>query len=336
MPLNPPAMCGGVCRSAGMGMAELSGLARDPSAVRPGAPRGAPAAPLHAPPHVLRRARLFIDARHGLGNRLRAIASAAAIAEATDRALVIIWEPDHHCGARMTDLFRHPGPVIETPFADLFARRGGIFHNYMEVEPGAAKDAPVLAQDPGGDVYVRSAYPLAGPHRAPARELAFLQALVPVPEVLELVRTVRRPNRVAVHVRMAGGPGHDHLRHEAPDNWTPRDHAEIAAWRARSHASRFVARLDALIADGGAETVFLAADLPDTYALFAGRYGDRVAWLARRHFDRSAEQLRHALADMLLLGAADHFLGSGWSTFSELAVMLSHGVRRIEFSGHDF
>ena len=316
-------------------MAGLSANPRDVGPTLPGRVGGL--RPLAAPAHVLHRPRLFIDARHGLGNRLRAIASAAAIAEATGRELVVVWEPDHHCGARFTDLFRHAGPVIETAFPDLFARLGGVLYNYMEVEPGAAKDAPVLAHEHAGcDVYVRSAYPLVSPHRAPGRERAFLRALVPVAEVLELMRRVRRPNQVSMHVRMAGGPGYEHLSYEAPENWTARGHSEIAAWRARSHATRFAARLDALIAAGRAETVFLAADLPATYAFFADRYGARVAWLARAQFDRSAGQLRFALADALLLGAAGQFLGSGWSTFSEMAVALSHRPLRVELSGRDF
>ena len=293
-----------------------------------------------APAHHLRRPRLFVDARHGLGNRLRAVASAAAIAQATDHALVIVWEPDNHCAARFTELFRHHGAVIDTAFPEVFARTGGQFHTYMEVEPGAAKGAPILADhgaaSRGGDVYVRSAYPLVSPHLDPARARAFLRALVPVAEVTALMRRVRRPNQVGVHVRMASGAGFEHLPHEAPANWPPHRHAEIAAWRARSHARHFIARLDALIAEGAADTVFLAADLPETYALFADRYGDRVAWLARDRFDRSAEELRHALADVLLLAAAPHFLGSGWSSFSDLAVALAQGIRRAEFSGYDF
>ena len=69
--------------------------------------------PLCAPAHVLNRARLFVDVQHGLGNRLRAMASAAVIAEATGRDLHLIWSPDHHCEARISDVLDYDGPVIE-------------------------------------------------------------------------------------------------------------------------------------------------------------------------------------------------------------------------------
>ena len=343
----------------------------------PGARSGARSGPwpgprpasLPAPQGVpgLRRAQLFIDARHGLGNRLRAVASAAAIAAHTGRELVIIWEPDAHCAARFTDLFRYDGPVIETPFPRLFALAGGRLWNYMEIEPGAEKDAPVLADEAPagslaqtaagtgarasgpaasaafdraaagrGDVYVRSAYPLVSPHAAWPAQRAFLQGLRPVPEVAEMLASVAAPSRVSAHVRMASGPGYEHLPWESPAGWTPAGHAKLIAWRAKSHARHFMARLDALVAEGAADTIFLAADLPETYDAFRDRYGARLRCLPRAVHDRSVEQLRHALADMLLLGRAERFLGSTWSSFSDMACRLAPAPLRVEMSGRDF
>ncbi|MBK5928444.1 hypothetical protein [Rhodobaculum claviforme] len=293
-----------------------------------------------APAHHVARPRFFIDARHGLGNRLRAIASAAAIAARTGHELVIVWEPDVHCQARFGDLFRHDGAVIGTAFARLFALTGGRLYNYMEVEPGAQRDAPILAcAGPGAgpqDVYVRSAYPLVSAHRDWPAERAFLHALVPVDAVRARMRAVPVPAQVSAHVRMASGPGYEHLPHESPAGWSAQGHAEIAAWRARSHARHFMARLDTLVAAGAAETIFLAADLPETYAAFRDRYGARLRFLPRTRFDRSADQLRDALADMLLLGRAERFLGSTWSSFSDMAIRLAPQRPVVEMSGRDF
>jgi hypothetical protein len=41
---------------------------------------------------------------------LRALASAASIASASNRELLIVWEPDHHCRARFEDLFEIVAP----------------------------------------------------------------------------------------------------------------------------------------------------------------------------------------------------------------------------------
>jgi hypothetical protein len=282
------------------------------------------------------RERLFIDGQHGLGNRLRAIGSAAAIAAATGRELVIVWQPDAHCDCRFADLFDYPAAVIDESFARAAPALGCDVVNYMTVEPGGTKDAPVLPRA-GRDLYLRSAFVLKHPASGWERENAFLRGLRPVEPVRALVAGVRHPNALAAHVRMEAGPGRDGNAWDRPDgNWTAEDHAAIHHWRERSHFSRFFARIDALAAAGAADTIFVAADLPETYAAFAERYGARLAWLRRDLWDRSAAQLQHALADAILLGHAPRLLASTWSSFSELAMRLAPAAQTVETSGRDF
>jgi hypothetical protein len=302
---------------------------------------------------VAPRPRLFIDAQHGLCNRLRAISSAASIAGGLGYELVVIWVPDHHCACRLQDLIIYPGPVIEEARAAALARQHAArVYNYMEIEPGAVLDAPILPEiapqitsksrphnrptPPPGDVYIRSAYTLVGPHVQLAGEQAFLRRLVPAPAVRALVESVPHPNDVAVHVRMSTGPGFDHLSWESPENWPAERHREMIAWREKSAVQNFAARLDVLVAEGRAERVFLAADLPETYAFFTERYGTRVVALERGLYDRSAAQLQYGLADLILLTAADRFLASTWSSFSDIAQRLARPGRAVEQSGIDF
>ena len=279
--------------------------------------------------------RLFIDAQHGLGNRLRAIGSAGAIARATGRELVVIWEPDHHCEARLTDLFDYDGAVIEQGFADRAAARGATVMNYMEIEQGAAKGAP-LELVTGRDAYLRSAYVIAHPASTWDSENAALRALRPAAPVRALMRGVADHRDIGLHVRMEGAPGTDTHSYDRRENWTADGHAAIHHWRGQSHYSRFMTRLDALLADQPEARVFLAADLPDTYRAFAETYGARVAWLERAVYDRSGVQLQYALADMLLLARCRQLLGSNWSSFSELALRLSDTITHHERSGIDF
>jgi len=278
------------------------------------------------------RLRLFIDAQHGLGNRLRAIGSAAAIAAATDRELVIVWQPDDHCDCRLSDLFDYDGAVIERAF--LGDAGACDIHNYMAVE-GGEKDAPVRA-DSTRDIYARSAFVLNSPHSTWERQNRFIRALRPVEAVRELVSSVRHPNDISAHVRMVGGRKDEHLPYESTDNWSSEDHDLIDHWRTKSHFSHFLKRIDALIAEGRADRIFVAADMPETYDAFRRCYGDRLAWLPRALYDRSAEQLQYALADAMLLGRAPRLLGSTWSSFSELAVRLAPGPVAQEMSGKDF
>lgn len=291
-------------------------------------------APMLAPMLAPGRPRLFIDGQHGLGNRLRAIGSGAAIAEKTGRELVIVWEPDHHCDCRLSDLFDYRGAVIEEAFYRDAEGRGAALYNYMEVEEGGQKDAPVL--DTGGDIYARSAYVLQSPHSTWDDENRFLRALTPVAAVREMVEAVRTPNDVSAHVRMVGGAEYEHLAYESLDNWTEEGHQLTDFWRKKSHFKHFIARLDRLIAEGRAERIFVAADKPETYEEFRACFGDRLAMLERAVYDRSAEQLRYALADVLLLGSAPLLLGSSWSSFSELAMRMAPHKMEIEMSGKDF
>lgn len=292
--------------------------------------------PLPAPSHRIARPRLFIDAQHGLANRMRTIASAASIAQRAGHDLYVVWRPDIHCGARMRDLFDYPGPVIEDGAADLCRAGAAQLFNDMEIEPGSRHGAQVHPDRRGGDLYIRSAYTLRSPLRRLEDEQAFLRGLVPSAPVRDLVAGVPGPSALSAHIRMASGGDHDHRPEESPDNWPDHRHREIAEWRAKSHSSRFAARIDALLAQGKADTIFLAADLPETYDLFSDRYGPRLRVLRRTLFDRSEQQLQYALADLLLLTATQRLLASTWSSFSDMAQRLMRPRRAIERSGLDF
>ena len=302
------------------------------------AARAAPAraAPAHAAPALAsHRPRLFIDAQHGLGNRLRAMSSAAAIAEAAGRELVVVWQPDDHCDCRLGDLFDFPGAVEEVRFIGRAAASGAQVYNYMQNEPGARKQALILLETQA-DIYARSAFVLNSPASTWATENRFLRGLIPVDAVRDLVASVRHPNDISAHVRMEGGTTAAHLPYESAANWTAGDHALIDAWRGKSHFSHFLTRIDALAAEGRAGRIFLAADMAETYAAFQRHFGDRLAILPRARYDRSAEQLHYALADAILLGRSPLLLGSGWSSFSELAMRLAPGKIAVDLSGKDF
>lgn len=293
----------------------------------------------HLSKPYLRRPCLFIDVQHGLCNRLRALASAATVASATRRELVVIWRRDHHCQARISDLLHYSGAVIEADITEDIREASSLFYNYMEIEPGSCFEAPILADGDahvGGDVYVRSAYPLKGPHADPSAARRFLHGLRPSEAVLELMAECPRSFDICAHIRMEGGSGFEHLPYESAENWPEHRHRELAEWRKLSHRDRFISRLDALIEEGKAESIFVAADLSDTYAVLADRYGARLSWLKRDLYDRSMRQLQYALADLMLLTAGARFLGSPWSSFTDVAQSLARPARPFEVSSRDF
>ena len=281
-----------------------------------------------------RRPRLYIDAQHGLGNRLRAYASAAAVAQATGRDLVLVWIPDHHCECTFGDLFEHDGiTVVESPAA--LPATGLRRITYMELEPGACKDAPIEL-GPDGDVLVRSAYVLNHPASTWDSENRALRSLRPSARVQGLVDAVPVAGCIGAHVRMEAGKDLDHNSYDAAGNWTQQSHDEIQHWRGKSHYSAFMRRIDALLAADPRRRLFLATDLAENYSVFRNRYGDRMCDLPRTVYDRSREQIVYALADAILLSRCEMLLGSTWSSFSELAMRLSTTYAKIEMSGKDF
>jgi hypothetical protein len=288
-----------------------------------------------SPQLVLPRAKVFIDVQHGLGNRLRALASASCIAQAMDKELVLVWQPDHHCQARIQDLFNYQGVVEEESFVEDASSICQKVYNYMPSEAPGGKDQEIdLSLQ--GSIYLRSAFVLNSKAADLAKENQIIQSLEPTPFVQGLVAAVRHPNSISAHIRMAGGKNYEHLPYERVENWTPKDHELIAHWREKSQPSRFEVYIDYLIARGEADTIFLAADLVDTYEIFKRKYGHRIVYLPRQINDRSVLQLQYALADAILLSKASIFLGSSWSSFSELATRLAKPGLKTKMSGIDF
>jgi hypothetical protein len=207
----------------------------------------------------------------------------------------------------------------------------------MEIEDGSCHEAPILDGADlhwQGDVYVRSAYPLKGPHVDAVEDQKFLLGLRPNQAVKELVDSVARPFDIAAHIRMAGGYQYEHLAYEAPNNWPKHRHDELASWRQKSHYDVFISHLDGIMDQ--AESLFVATDLRETYDVFSDRYGSKVRWLQRDLYDRSPHQLQYALADLLLLASSRHLLGSTWSSFSDMAARLVRPGQPYESSGMDF
>lgn len=290
-----------------------------------------PAAPLVSAP----KPKFFIDAQHGLGNRMRAIASAAAIANATDRELVVVWQPDDHCEGRLSDLYDYKGAVVEKSFIDNFIENGGRAYNYMEIEANSEKDRAIETSG-SKDIYARAAYVLNHEASIWEKENEFLRQLVPTEEVMTLVDSVASPHSISAHVRMVGGRDFEHLSYESIDNWTQEGHLETEKWRKASHFSHFFKRIEALNQAEEVGSIFVAADKPETYDEFKLRFGGKLRLLQREVFDRSALQLKYALADAILLSRSPLLLGSSWSSFSELAMRLSPFEQKIEMSGQDF
>ena len=90
----------------------------------------------------------IIHVQHGLGNRLRALASAMILARKSSRHLKIVWPIDHHCGVSFGDLFETNGFDVyeEINLKEVSLRKHFDVYNYMEREMGAVKYEAYLCE----------------------------------------------------------------------------------------------------------------------------------------------------------------------------------------------
>lgn len=277
---------------------------------------------------------VYIDAQHGLGNRIRAIASAATIAAKIDYELVVVWEQDMHCECRFSDLFDYSDIVIEKSFIENALPAMDVY-NYMEIEVGASKDKEIMING-NNDLYLRSAYTFNSPLTDWESENAFIRQLTPVQEIEEIVNGFDLTNAIAAHVRMEAGAGLDDNPYDSVDNWTQQGHDQLHFWREKSHYSHFIKRIDQLFLEQPNLKLFLATDSAVNYKVFEEYYGDKLIFLKRDVYDRSREQIKYGLADVILLSKCQRLLGSTWSSFSELAMRMSDNFTSIEMSGTNF
>lgn len=281
-----------------------------------------------------KRDRIYIHVQHGLGNRLRAMASAMVLAEATSRELVLIWAPDHHCDCEFRDLFNYDGNVVNN-LNDIDIRSAYYF-NYMSIEPNSHKDK-YISLVPGQDVYIKSAYSLNNKNISWDQENIALRSLQVSDAVKDLLKSIQSNFDIGVHIRMEGRPGTDQNSHDSAKNWTKDEHEKINYWREKSHYINFMKRIDKLIKQKPDSNIFLAADTSEAYNAFYSKYNNNnLVFLTRNHFNRSKENLIYALADAILLSRCEYLLGSTWSSFTELAQRLANKNQKVEMSGVDF
>jgi hypothetical protein len=310
---------------------------------------------------------LVVHAMHGLGNRLRAVASAMAFAFATKRQLIIVWERDTHCNASFGDLFENSLipmsqssasenhliivdelPLLWSEFGE--SRRHDVVwrdwttYNYMKMEGrGAIKDQKMVDQ-PDKHMYWKSAYVMAPADDAlTGWDLANVQLrrLTPIAAVKDLVAvaypsSIERANVVGVHIRsmtLVQETGIDAISEYGQD-----DADILAYWRNQSSPLRFFGEMQRLVENDPTTQFFLASDSSnvskDAKRLFSSRLHMNNPPAGLCDSDRGSACLQFALSDMLALARTRIILGSPWSSFTEGAQRFGTSLART--AGIDF
>jgi len=238
----------------------------------------------------------------GLGNRMRVVGSALALARATGVGLRLIWTrtPDLHC--RFEALFEPlPGvQVVERSWMwDRIVRHvGAHFHRRRRVlhQPEierlmrAGADFPALLRESSLLVVTCSRF---------FDRPGLFVPLIPTTEIRREVDAFCARftgHTTGVHIRRTDFP----FKHRSP-------------------TTRFLERMEAEIAADPSTRFFLATDDPAEEARLRAAFGDRI--LARpRRLDRTRpEGIHDALVDLLCLARTRRVIAGVYSSFSEAA-----------------
>ena len=287
---------------------------------------------------------VLVDAKNGLGNRLRALASAMSVAAALGRPVLLIWVSDLHCNCSYRRLFAQPLPFAlldeEIPRANLTDDEFQVY-NYMRPEPGAVKDAFVEA-DLNRHLYFKSAFIMNHPAGGWKFAQRQIQRLTPVDRIAEMLQANK--NMVGLHVRNVFDAPRDAKTNTsvtgaeavagARKEYGAEGTRQLMMWRKASHWTNFVPRMIALLRENSFRNplglaqeplqFYLAADSEDAYTGLTKRFPNRIKFQQRdcaseRCDFRDCEGMIYSIVDMLNLGRTKLILGSGWSSYSEVA-----------------
>lgn len=254
---------------------------------------------------------ILLHARRGLGNRLRAVLSAQAYADATGRRLRVLWLENEQCGATWKDLFEDHLDMVGVTTARFLAATSGGWLAHLEADdfdlgPYAARrmismHASQPFSNPTGDMW-----------------WSRLSRLTPVADVRHRVATlwdelpVDAP-RIGVMIRSHASA------HTATTQTNPVRHASdrISALNTAFPSAAFV----------------VSCDSPEVAEDLQRRF-DNVSVLADKGPFNSRRGVQDALCDLYLVAACNWIITSRFSSLSELAALVA-GHDGIDPSSQD-
>lgn len=274
---------------------------------------------------------LIIEVQHGLSNRLRALASAMSISDQINRELKIIWIPNKHCEARMSDLFiLNENTKIKlfnvwedethSPYnSGLLSKTEYDIYNYMPTEEGSYKDQ-LINFNSDKHVYVKSAYRLNHPFGLKGSDLTkALNSLNIHPIVQDYIQSVHIDNSdIGIHIRHQDPKIEINIQSSA---YTSSTWDTLTAARSLSSLEIYRKIIDNLLEKNPNQQFYVSTDTKEYIEILQQLYPYPIVKTLSRNncFDRRKECLQRDLADQILVGSTSIIYGSYWSSYSEVA-----------------
>ena len=270
---------------------------------------------------------------HGLGNRLRALASWRSLAVTLGVDFTVVWRSDVHLQARLDDLIDYGGQVLNDPPSLLDCFPGG----FKEVHSRDGR-VPLWMFVGKKPLVIQTQSRVRNRLASEFFERRFLRNLIPSEPVQRIYEKLGPPGFFGVHIRQVGGPEFSRLPWEAEDNWGTDQNILIGSWRRKASVERFTDVISTLERAFALKKtpLFLCTDNEDSQKEFLISVPHASHNTADSALDRSTASVQQALAELLLLSESQVILGSGYSSFSEVAYLRSSPGTPILLSGIHF
>ena len=259
----------------------------------------------------------IINSIFGLGNRMRAIASAYSICKLNNYNLVINWIPDNHCDCYIQDLIVNIfsfAKIISFNIEDKVSNYK--YYNYYEKDVNGKKDEYIdLNFD---NIYVKSNCVLNNKDSLTLFDNFFsiIKWNDTINNLISIIPNISKC--IGMHIRMEGGKQFQNIDADKDNNWTKEETDLLFKYRDISHIDNFIHQINCILDKNPNQTFFIATDMKSNYEKLINIYGNKIVILDRNLYDRSKEQIYYSIADIILLSRCKQFYGSTWSSFSEL------------------
>mmetsp|Transcript_14467 Transcript_14467/g.62772 ORF Transcript_14467/g.62772 Transcript_14467/m.62772 type:complete len:395 (-) Transcript_14467:1445-2629(-) len=305
--------------------------------------------------HDRGKRKLVVEVSHGLGNRLRAVSSAAALARISNRQLHIVWIQDLHLNASIRDLlYVSDNQIIEHSYLQCALSSGTyVVYDYLS-DPVDESRRPKINTHVSEHIYIRTAYRVIGKEKeayAASLVKVMLSRLRPSPTVLDFINRIEKQlafqsgqstrGTVGVHIRMQSDlerdvPGISSLGNIDVRGATSRM-LDVAALRHSCHFKHFLNIIRHRQLEFPFEnTYIISSDCTEARDGMIQELGSKAFVPELPEYggcmdgnSRSTVCVQLALAEMLILSRTSSFIYSSHSSFSEVVALLGGFKRNL-------
>lgn len=280
---------------------------------------------------------LVVYVVHGLCNRLRVYANAAAIARKSGRKLGVIWEPSVHSRTVFSDVFESEHLLVQknTLPAELYALPNIKFYDYVD----KSTRGQIIDLNAKRHVVIRSSTYLTSSVDVSEDDIdQELKLLKPTREVLKhavrLRSRIGKRKYVGFHIRMLEDqakdiPGAQALNLHSVDGMSLMYEAE--AHRRKCDVRHFLSHMNRIVLENPGTLLYVASDTKEAIDTAKTKFGRQVISLDMHLVHKCQGKHRRgkfcaqlALAEVIILSQASYLFTSDWSSVSEIAVRLSN------------